>query len=175
MDTNTDFVDRIIGEAEQTWPEYDSSAMAVTLRVVRAFHFIVAVLEHAHARFGLDRGRFGVLLELRLAGVPYRLTPTQLYNRLLVTSGSITARVDRLEARGLVRRVRVADDRRSVLVELTGSGFNLINDAMREQHLMEQHLLEGIDHEEREQLAGTLRKLLVSVEAHSRDCCEICQ
>ena len=175
MALDTDFVDRILDEMGVAWPQCETSAMAVTLRVVRAFHFVASVLEQAHAKFELDRGRFGVLLELRLAGSPYRLTPTQLYNRLLVTSGSITGRVDRLEERGLVRRVRDTDDRRSVLVELTESGLRVIDEAMDVQQRMEEHLLSTFDGEERTQLAAMLRKLLACLESHDYEDCEICR
>ena len=119
----------------------------------------------------MDPGEFGVLIELRLAGEPYKLTPTQLYNRLLVSSGGMTGRVDRLERRDLVRRMPDPNDRRSVLVELTDIGFELVEEAAKSQHSVEEHLVESLTVEERQQLVGLLRKLLLDIESH--DCCEV--
>ena len=166
---NEDMIDRVVRETAQAWPERDASSEEVVLRILMAGHFMAQEMEYGLLEFDLNPGEFGVLIELRLTGSPYRLTPTQLYNRLLVTSGGMTGRIDKLEKRGLVRRVPDPSDRRSVLVEITDSGLELINEAVKSQHGVEDHLVEGLTIDERQQLAPILRKLLMDIESH--DCC----
>ena len=93
---NEDVVCRIVRETSQAWPEYEASSLEVVLRILRAYHFIDRDLLRGEAGHELNPGEFGVLVELRLAGPPYRMTPTQLYNRSLITSGGMTGRIDRL-------------------------------------------------------------------------------
>ena len=160
-----DIVGRIVREASQAWPGYEDSSLEVVLRILRAYHFIDQELVRGQVDYGVSPAEFGVLIELRLAGPPYKMTPTQLYNRLLVTSGGITGRIDRLEKRGLLCRLPDPEDRRSILVELTESGHELIEVAAHTHFRIMEHLTEGLTSEERECLAGLLRKLLVEIEA----------
>lgn len=162
---NEDTVGRIVRETCQTWPEYEASSLEVVLRILRAYHFIDRDLLRGEAGHGLSPGEFGVLVELRLAGPPYRMTPTQLYNRSLVTSGGMTGRVDRLEGRALVRRLPDPDDRRSILVELTESGYEVIEAAAPTHFGNMERLAEGLTTEDRECLAILLRKLLSHIES----------
>lgn len=114
-------------------------------------------------RFCLDRGEFDVQATLLRAGQPYRLTPGALAESMMVTSGAVTKRVDRLERVGLLVREPDPRDRRGVLVKLTSEGLELINQAV-EQHLEnEERLLPALTHREREQLARLLRKLGESI------------
>ena len=136
----------------------------MVLRILRAYHFIDRDLLRGEAGHELNPGEFGVLIELRLAGPPYRMTPTQLYNRSLITSGGMTGRIDRLERRGLVCRSPDPDDRRSILVELTEGGYDLIEAAAPTHFGTMESLAEGLASEERECLAGLLRKLLSHIE-----------
>ncbi|MCH8297901.1 MAG: MarR family transcriptional regulator [Chloroflexi bacterium] len=160
-----DIVGRIVREASQAWPGYEDSSLEVVLRILRAYHFIDQELVRGQVDYGVSPAEFGVLIELRLAGPPYKMTPTQLYNRLLVTSGGMTGRIDRLEKRGLLCRLPDPEDRRSILVELTESGHELIEVAAHTHFRIMEHLTEGLTSEERECLAGLLRKLLVEIEA----------
>lgn len=160
-----DIVGRIVREASQAWPGYEDSSLEVVLRILRAYHFIDQELVRGQVDYGVSPAEFGVLIELRLAGPPYKMTPTQLYNRLLVTSGGMTGRIDRLEKRGLLCRSPDPEDRRSILVELTESGHELIEVAAHIHFRIMEHLTEGLTSEERECLAGLLRKLLVEIEA----------
>ncbi|MCI0841657.1 MAG: MarR family transcriptional regulator [Chloroflexi bacterium] len=166
---NTDLIDRIIRESSDVWPGYCAESEEVVLRIFRAFHFIEQEMVFGLSRFDLIPGEFGVLIELRLSGPPYRLTPTQLYNRLLVTSGGMTGRIDKLEKREYVRRIPDPNDRRSLLVELMERGKEVINEAACSQHRMEEHITQSLSPDEKGQLAKLLRKLLVDLEAH--DCC----
>ena len=162
---NEDTVSRIARETCEEWSEYETSSLEVVLRILRAYHFIDRALALGETNHGLNPGEFGVLIELRLAGPPYRMTPTQLYNRSLVTSGGMTGRIDRLEARALVHRLPDPGDRRSVLVELTESGYELIEAAAPTHFGNMERLAEGLTPEDRECLAILLRKLLSHIES----------
>ena len=166
---STDKIDRVIKESREMWPGYCAESEELVLRLFGACHFVEQEMTLGLTRFDLAVGEFGVLIELRLSGPPYRLTPTQLYNRLLVTSGGMTGRIDKLENRDYVRRVRDPDDRRSVLVELTEQGMEAINTAACAQHKVEEHLAECLTVDERGQLTRLLRKLQVDLESHN--CC----
>ena len=160
-----DNVSRIVREVCQAWPGYEASSLEVVLRMLRAYHFLDQELVRDLVDYEVSPGEFGVLIELRLAGPPYRMTPTQLHNRLLVTSGGMTGRVDRLERRGLVCRLADHDDRRSILVELTERGLELIDVIAHTHYRIMEHLTEGLTSEERDCLAGLLRKLLLDLES----------
>ena len=160
-----DNVSRIVRESCQAWPGYEASSLEVGLRILRAYHFFDQELIRGLADFDVSPGEFGVLFNLRLAGPPYKMTPTQLYNRLLITSGAMTGRIDGLERRGLVRRSPDPEDRRSILVELTENGLEHFEGvAHTHLHIME-HLTAGLTLEERDCLAGLLRKLLFGIES----------
>src|SRR5439155_1611815 len=113
-----------IGRVRADWasqrPDLDTSPMEVIGRILRAEHLAGARIRRVLRAEGLDRGGFDVLATLRRSGPPYRLTPTRLYQELVLTSGAITHRVDALARAGLVERVSGGPDRRSPLVGRTG-------------------------------------------------------
>jgi DNA-binding MarR family transcriptional regulator len=115
------------------------------------------------ARFGLQSGEFDVLATLRRSGPPYALTPTALYEATMVTSGAITARLDRLEKSGLIGRAPHPADRRGVVVQLTDKGRALIDEAVTAHVENEHQILSGLTQEERDTLAGLLAKLISSL------------
>ena len=101
---------------------------------------------------------------LRRSGKPYQLSPTELYNSMMVTSGTMTHRIDGLEKVELVKRIRDPSDRRGVLIHLTDKGFDLIEKAV-EAHVENGHrILSVLDESELETLNMLLRKLLISLE-----------
>ncbi len=106
----------------------------------------------------------GVLSALRVTGPPGRLSPGRLLKVLMLSSAGITSRLDRLERRGLVRRVPDPDDRRGVLVELTGTGEELVDAAVAANAESQRRMLSGLSREEVAELARLLRKLQASVE-----------
>jgi len=97
-------------------------------------------LESAFTAFDLSLWEFDMLAALRRGGAPYRLSPTELFSTLMVTSGTMTHRLKRLETRGLVERVANAQDARSMLVQLTPQGLALIERAV-EVHVANEHQL----------------------------------
>lgn len=126
-------------------------------------------IEATFAAFGLDRGEFDVIGTLRRSGPPYRLTPTELYTSLMISSGGLTHRLDRLEKAGLIRRERSERDGRSQLVALTEAGIARAEEAFRRDMAGESAYLQALDEGERDQLAGLLRKLLYAIEQNIDD------
>jgi DNA-binding MarR family transcriptional regulator len=114
------------------------------------------------ASFGLQRGEFDVLATLRRSGAPYALTPTALYEATMVTSGAMTARLDRLEKAGLIARAPHPADRRVVLVRLTGKGRELIDEAVTAHVENERRILSGLTAKEQETLIELLEKLIAA-------------
>ena len=108
----------------------------------------------------MEPWEFDVLAALRREGAPYSLTPGQLLKQTMVTSGTMTNRVDGLVARGLVKRGPSATDRRVVLVTLTPQGRNAVDAAFDALLKREQSLLNGLPESDRENLVSSLRKLM---------------
>ena len=141
----------------------------VTTRISRIALHIARHQEEVFGRFGLNRGEVGVLGALRIAGPPNRLSPTRLFKGLMLSSAGITSRLDRLEARGLVRRTRDPADRRGVLVELTAEGAKVLDEAVSANNESERELLAGLSSAEGERLGALLRKLLANLEPSASD------
>ncbi|MEE6259796.1 MarR family winged helix-turn-helix transcriptional regulator [Plantactinospora sonchi] len=158
-----DHVDLVLAQWARHRPELDVSPMAVIGRLSRLSRLVGAELQRTFATHGLDGASFDVLATLRRAGPPYRLTPTELMRAAMVTSGAITQRLDRLEARGLVTRTPSEADRRAVLVALTDEGRALVDRVLPDHVATEERLLAALAPAEREDLARTLRGLLESL------------
>jgi DNA-binding MarR family transcriptional regulator len=164
-----DAVDQIVEEWGREMPDLDPLAKAVTHRIMRLTGLFDAAYtevfkDQPFQAYRLQRGEYGVLAALRRAGSPFALTPTELGREQKMTSGGITAAVDRLERKALVRRQPNPGDRRGTLVYLTPDGNSLIEAAMRRHADVERELVTGLSERERAQLAGLLRRLLLSVE-----------
>ena len=119
----------------------------------------------AFAEIGLQNGDYGVLAALRRAGAPFQLTPTDLARHRMMTSGGMTAAIDRLERKGLVSRLPNPNDRRGNLVKLTDDGRRIVDAAMNVHADVEHRLVAGLDEHECEALQRLLRKLLTSVDS----------
>ena len=158
-----DAVDRIIGQWAVERPDLDASPMGIFGRLSRGAKVLDRSLAAMFSEFGINGGEFDVLATLRRSGEPYSLTPTELFRSMMLSSAAMTNRIDRLEGRGLVERSPDPNDRRGVRITLTGEGLDLVNKAV-EAHLRGEHgLLDSLSTEEREALAGLLRKLLASM------------
>ncbi len=162
-----------IDQARAQWareePDLDTSPMEVIGRILRAAHLADARIRPVLRRAGLDRGAFDVLATLRRSGRPYRLTPTDLYRELVLTSGAVTHRVDVLARDGLVERVPDPGDRRSSLVALTDRGRAVVDDAMAAHMRCEAELAAALDEPGRRALATLLRDLLLAMEKHGTE------
>lgn len=121
-------------------------------------------LEPEYARMGLKYGEFDVLATLVRSGPPYKLTPTELYRSTMVSSGGMTARLDRLQKAGHIERCPHPEDRRALLVCLTESGLKMIRDFMPGYVDMQAKALSGLSETERDQLAALLKKLILTAD-----------
>jgi DNA-binding MarR family transcriptional regulator len=155
-----DFVDHLIAQWERERPDLEARLMAVPGRIRRIARLIDRRLEETWGRFGLGQGGFDVLAALRRAGPPHRLSPTELYRALLLSSGAMTNRIDRLEEAGLVVREPDPEDRRGVLVGLTPKGKEVVDQAVVAVVDAYRELFAPLTPEEWEILASLLRKVL---------------
>jgi DNA-binding MarR family transcriptional regulator len=157
-----DAIDAVIDQWGRVRPDVDLWPMHILGRIAR----LSRVLEKENKKFlaehGLESFEFDVLTTLRRSGDPYELTASALLKATLVTSGAITNRIDRMEVKGLVERVRDHDDRRSVRIRLTSHGLEAL-DAIFGLHIANmERILQPLDQQTREQLASALRILLES-------------
>ncbi|MCX4819136.1 MarR family transcriptional regulator [Streptomyces sp. NBC_01142] len=161
----SDAVDAIIDQwvAERPDLEEDLWPVQVLGRLQRLGRVLDKEFRSFAAKRGLELGEFDVLTTLQRSGPPYRLTAGSLLKAAMVTSGAITNRIDRMEAKGLVERVRDDEDRRTVKIQLTEHGHDITREYMAAHLANEARMLGELDREECEQLAGSLRKLLESL------------
>jgi len=159
-----DEVDRLVEAWQRERSDLDLQPMEVLSRVSRLSHHLDRARRQAFAEHRLEPWEFDVLAALRRAGAPYQLSPGRLIKETLVTSGTMTNRVDRLEARGLVERLPDPHDRRGVLVRLTGEGRTTVDGALEGLLARERDLLAGLNATDQRRLAGLLRTLVVPFE-----------
>jgi DNA-binding MarR family transcriptional regulator len=165
VEERQDHVDRLRAQWARELPDLDTSPMAVIGRARRITLRLRPDIEAVFARHGLDAGEFDVISTLLRSGEPWRLTPTALYQTLMISSGGLTARLNRLEAAGLIRRREAQEDRRSLLVELTETGRAKAEAAFREDMALERGLLDGLEAAEQAELARLLARLALSLES----------
>ena len=159
-----DFVDDVLVSWRSTSPSIDTAPLEITGRLSRIGPLLGRRQEGVFSRFGVNRGEVGALSALRVAGPPHRLSPTRLGRGLMLSSAGVTSRIDRLERRGLVRRLPDPDDRRGVIVELTDEGAKVVDEAVRAVAESDRQLLERLDGDEMTQLQALLKKLLAGLE-----------
>ncbi|OKO87383.1 MarR family transcriptional regulator [Bradyrhizobium sp. NAS80.1] len=160
-------MDRARRAAEQWARERPDLATGPMVLLGRLAEVVLIVtrewLNPVFASFGLQPGEFDVLATLRRSGSPYALTPTALYEAAMISSGSMTNRIDRLEKAGFIERRPNPADGRGTLVALTTSGFDLIDKAVT-AHVANQHaIMSGLNDGEQARLSALLEKMLVSI------------
>lgn len=162
-----DHVAAILEQWQIQRPDLDVSPVGVFGRMTRIDRHKTTALREVYRRHDIDAGEYDVLAALRRNGPPHRLTPTELYRGMLVTSATMTERIDRLEQRRLVQRIRSERDRRSVSVELTTAGRKLIDQAAADLLATQAQLLEGLTDTDRRSLTRLLAKLSSLLEGDS--------
>ncbi|MEU1405578.1 MarR family transcriptional regulator [Streptomyces sp. NPDC005728] len=155
-----DPVDAIIEQWAAVRPDLDTKAMEVFGRIYRLSRALGDRTEKAYEPYGISRGEFDVLATLRRAGEPYTLSPRQLSATLMLTTGGMTGRLDKLERAGLLRRSPDPHDRRGLQVTLTDKGLDIIDQAVGAGLAVQTEALSSLDDEQAGQLAGLLRELL---------------
>ena len=161
----TDEVDDLVAAWQAERPDLDVRPMQVLSRVSRLARHLDRERRSAFAAHDLESWEFDVLSALRRQGSPYELSPGALLRATLVTSGTMTNRIDRLEEAGLVRRRPDPQDKRGVLVTLTAVGQSRVDAALADLLVAEQALLAGLPEASRHTLADLLRILLAPLDA----------
>ncbi|WP_229116365.1 MarR family winged helix-turn-helix transcriptional regulator [Parenemella sanctibonifatiensis] len=162
MDTYAaeDEVEGLIEAWHQVRPDLDTAPMAVLSRVHRISQQLAQLRATAYAKHDLEIWEFDVLAALRRAGEPYTRSPGQLVAETHVTSGTMTNRVGRLLARGLVERSSHPSDKRGVVVRLTPAGLDLVDGAISDLLDAERELLADMSAADQQTLAGLLSRLM---------------
>lgn len=159
--TETDFVDRLIQEWLDTVPSLDLSGLPVIARIVRMSHYISQFVDANFARYNLTIGEFEVLAAL--ARNPDRqLSPKDLQEKILISSGGLSNRINRLEKKQYIVRMPDPSDRRGVIVKITPAGRKLTLETVETHVAIEKALIQGLGEEDQNQLAELLKKLILS-------------
>lgn len=161
-----DEVDDLVEAWRRERADLDLAPVEVFSRISRLSRHLDLARRQAFTEQGIESWEFDVLAALRRAGAPYELSPGRLIKETLVTSGTMTNRVDRLAGRGLVERLPDPNDRRGVLVRLTTDGKKAVDGAFEALVARERDLLTGLPARDRKQLATLLRTLAQSAQIH---------
>ena len=162
MSAHRDEVDRLIAAWKHERPDLDLSPFAVLSRISRISRNLDLARRDAFA--DLETWGFDVLAALRRAGDPYQLSPGALMQETLVTSGTMTNRLDHLEELKFITRQPDPADGRGSLVTLTASGMRAVDKALEGLLKHERELLTGLTREERNDLAELLSTLAAHLE-----------
>ncbi|MEU3407341.1 MarR family transcriptional regulator [Streptomyces sp. NPDC006670] len=162
-DIAKDAVDAITDQWYAVRPDLDTTPMAVFGRIYRISKAMGDAVERAYNRHGVSRGEFDVIATLRRSGTPYTLSPRQLSATLMLTTGGMTGRLDKLEKAGLLTRSPDPHDRRGLQVTLTERGLALVDEAVADGIEVNRAALADFGPEEVEALGGLLRKLLADM------------
>jgi DNA-binding MarR family transcriptional regulator len=160
-----DKVDLILEQWAREMPAMDVGPMGVIGRLNRCAALMRRRLDATFEQFGLSNWEFDVLATLRRAGAPHQLAPTALFSQLMVTSGTMTHRLQRLEAQGWVTRAPNPADARSMLVQLSPAGLELIERAVLAHVENEKDIIAPLGADGAAELDAQLRKLLAMLEA----------
>lgn len=162
---DADVVDRLLEDWARERPDLDASAMAVVGRLLHLGGLLHARASERLRAHGISYTELDVLATLRRSGAPYRLSPTALRKAVVLTSGAMTACLNRLEQRGLIRRTPDGRDRRSLMATLTPEGVALIEAAIVSHFDQADQVVAGLDAAERQDLARLLRKVRLQLDA----------
>ena len=168
-DETRDEVDRIVDAWRRERPDLDFTPLQVLSRVGRLSRLLDRARRQAFSRSKLEAWEFDVLAALRRAGTPFQLSPKQLLQQTLVSSGTMTNRIDRLVESGLVVRRDDPNDGRGVLVQITSVGLTRVDAAITRLIDAEALLLAGLTRSEQRRLAESLRRLSLNLDAVAHD------
>ncbi|MEU7869451.1 MarR family transcriptional regulator [Dactylosporangium sp. NPDC049140] len=157
-----DDVDRIVAQWAQERPELRTDAMAAFGRIYRLAKVLGDRQEKVYAALGINRGEFDVLATLRRAGEPFQLPPKALSASLMLTTGGMTGRLDRLERAGLVTRSPDPGDRRGLVITLTPRGREVVDEAVVAGLDAQREVFERLPEANRKRLSALLRDLLAA-------------
>jgi len=168
VDEQRDHVAAILDAWRAERPGLDVSPVAIFGRITRIERYQAAAAREVWRRHRLDSGEYDVLAALSRSGPDHRLTPTELYRSVLVSSATMTERLDRLERRGFITRRPAGRDRRSVLIELTPAGRAVFDQAHPDLLATEATLLDGLSRQDHTALSRLLAKLAANLETKNK-------
>ncbi len=157
-----DAVDRITSQWLEVRPDIDTSPIHIVGRISRLGRLVDRRLAENFARHGIESWMFDMLATLRRSGAPFELTAGDLVGQMMVTTGAVTNRIDRMEERGLVERDRAAD-RRKVIVRLTPTGLDLVDEVIHTHMATEREILANLSPHQQRDLVNLLRTLLLGL------------
>jgi DNA-binding MarR family transcriptional regulator len=164
-----DHVDEILRQWGRERPDVDVSGMAIIGRISRLERLISVRLDQVFQQHGLEAWEFDVLATLRRSGSPFELSAGQLLNAMMITSGTMTNRIDRLEQRGFVARRKDPADGRVVLVGLTPGGRGRVDEALEAHAANELNIISSLSPRDRSELIRVLRRLHRSLDSNTRE------
>ncbi|WP_064681460.1 MarR family winged helix-turn-helix transcriptional regulator [Rhizobium bangladeshense] len=159
-----DHVDRILAQWRRERPDLDVEPMGILGRLKRLGTHLGREVETVLMQHGLSTSAFDVLATLRRSGAPHRLSPGELLEMTMVSSGTMTNRIDQLEKAGFVERIVNPDDRRSVLIALTDKGFATVEEAVGAHVANQQRLTRNLTAEDKAAFDRLLKKFLSDFE-----------
>lgn len=159
-----DRIDNITKQWQRERPDLDISPMGLIGRLGNITLHLSREMEKVFSQFGLNTSSFDVLATLRRAGDPYTLSPGEMLSTLMVTSGTMTNRIDQLEKAGWVIRKVNPEDGRSFLVSLTAEGLKLINQVIEAHVENQKRLVSGLSQQEQQTLNQLLKVFLNTLE-----------
>ena len=160
-----DRVDGILAQWRRERPDLEVGPMGLIGRISRLARHLAREMEETWAAHGLNAASFDVLATLRRTGPPFSLSPGDLMATTMVTSGTMTNRIDQLEKAGLVKRTQSPLDGRSVLISLTDKGFDAIDAAVTAHLRTQERLVSGLSEGERNELNALLKSFLKTFES----------
>ncbi|GMQ46778.1 MarR family winged helix-turn-helix transcriptional regulator [Vibrio sp. 10N] len=156
-----DAIDRLVEQWATEKPTLDTDPMAMMGRLMRIAKYMETKVADLHKKYDLKLGEFDVIATLRRSGQPYCLTPSELIDTMMLTSGAMTNRLDKLESKGLILREHSKEDRRSVTVQLTQDGLVLIDQLIEEHADVQKNLVKSLSAAQKKQ-ANQLLKVWLS-------------
>ncbi|OBT28620.1 MarR family winged helix-turn-helix transcriptional regulator [Vibrio splendidus] len=159
-----DAIDRVVEQWAKEKPELETEPMAMMGRIMRIAKYMETQVAELHKKYDMKLGEFDVLATLRRSGKPYRLTPSELIGSMMLTSGAMTNRLDKLEAKGLISREHSKEDRRSVSVQLTKDGLILIDQMMTEHVETQKTLVKSLSASQKKNTNQLLKTWLSAYE-----------
>ncbi|ABR62318.1 MarR family winged helix-turn-helix transcriptional regulator [Sinorhizobium medicae] len=164
MRTEMDHVDKILAQWRRERPDLDVVAMGLLGRLSRLRAHLAREIDSTLTEHGLNSASFDVLATLRRSGPPFRLSPGDLLSATMVTSGTMTNRIDQLEKAGLVERLDNPEDRRGVIIALTPEGLKRVDAAVTAHVANQQRLVASLEPDERDAMNALLRNFLAVFE-----------
>lgn len=159
-----DYTDEALDQWRAVRPDVDASTSAVVTRILRLASYLQVELDQGAVDGGLStKGDFDTLAALRRQTPRHELSPTQLAEAALITTGGMTSRLDRLEDAGLLERHADPSDRRSLVIRLTDQGVDLVDQVLESNLERQRHLLAALDADDQSALAQLLRRILVNL------------